>query len=154
MPSITTTFQTFANVARSGSNANYSWQTPSNAQTSNDVRSKYVYNTTPLPLSGDETSNYLECTNITTKVPSGATIDGFVVSIERRSATPTDEFYSSTTTDSLIRLVSFGLMKGDNKSTGATWGYTDTTVTYGGSTDKWNVPVDLTDADVNDSSLA
>jgi hypothetical protein len=44
-------------------------------------------------------------------------------------------------------------MKGDNKSTGATWGYTDSTVTYGGSTDKWNVPVDLTDTDVNDSSF-
>lgn len=76
-------------------------------------------------------SNYLKGTNCGFSIPSGATIDGIVVTFERG-------FVGDSVTDFSIRIVKGGTIGSANKSVGATWSSSMTVVSYGGASDLWS----------------
>jgi len=94
------------------------------------------------------TTQILRATNFgftTSDIPSGATILGIEVGIERRN-----EFSDST--DVLVQLRTGSGRTGDDKAdTGTTWPSSDAEVIYGGAADDWNAG--LTDADIRGSDF-
>ena len=136
MPSLTTTFTTFADLARSGSVA--TWVNPSNAKTSDSAFA------TTSTVSNSGYTDYLEATGLTTQIPANATITGIVITVQREDA-------SGSTTDSVVELVVGGSLSGTNKATSTAWTASDTSVTYGSSTDLWGNA--LTAAQVNASNF-
>lgn len=129
---------TCANDASAGS---FSWSTATNAQTSNDSRAAGT------ATSGSPT-NYLKCSNFGFSIPSGATIDGITVEIERRSSSTSNEAKDIT-----VKIVkadgSFGT---ENKADTVTvYPTTEAYKTYGGSSDLWSET--WSDADINDADF-
>jgi len=123
MPSISTTFTTFANVTRSGSIA--SWSNPSNAES---VDASYA---TCGTLTTPGYTDYLEATGLASTVPDGATITGIVVTVTRKDA-------DGSTKDSSVELIVGGSLSGSNKAnTSATWPESDSGANYGASNDMW-----------------
>jgi len=83
-------------------------------------------------LSAGGTSNILKATNFGFSVPSGATIDGIKVQIER------DALGYPGVWDNLVRLVDHtGNYVGNNKAKSAAWSKTESYISFGGSTNKW-----------------
>lgn len=89
-------------------------------------------------------SNYLKSTNFGFSIPSGATIDGIIVEIEKR-----DSIYLSQ--DSTVKLVKGGTIVGTNKSLLGSWTNVDSYYTYGSSSDLWGTT--WTDSDINASDF-
>lgn len=97
--------------------------------------------------SDGETTNYLKGANFGFTIPPGATIDGVIVSIERRDSDGTDAAF-----DNSVKLVKGGTVSGNNKAdTGTAWPSAYTVKTYGSSSDLWGLA--LTPADVNASDF-
>lgn len=129
---------TFANDNSFGSVA---WSTPENAASSNDLFAD-------LNIFGGQTTQYLKVTNFGFSIPSGATIDGIVVSIERY-ASP-----NGTTRDSRVRLVKGGTVQATDKASGSAWpngSGASATANYGGAADLWSGT--WTDSDINSSGF-
>lgn len=125
----------------------YSWGSAGNAANSDDA---YALASTPPFSSGD--SNYLKVTNFGFSIPSGATIDGIEVGVEKTGSGSG----AANVVDNIVKLVKGGSVVGDDKSDGTTqWnnGYTyvDYTATYGGSSDLWGES--WTDSDINSSDF-
>jgi len=117
------------------------WVNPDNAKVSNDV-----YATFTFPI--DATSHYLKATNFGFSIPSGATINGILVEIER--IVPTGG--TGQVNDSEIKIVkSDGTIGDTNKSTGATWSATESYISFGGSSDLWGEEWEA--EDINDSDF-
>ena len=112
---------TMANDATYGS---IGWSTPDNAKTSNDTYTTVVF-VSPL------ISNYLKATNVSFSIPTGATINGIVVEVEKKQTNGT------TIIDDRVRIVKGGTIGSTDKSTGATWPTTEAYVAYGSSSDLW-----------------
>jgi hypothetical protein len=91
------------------------------------------------------TSQKLRATNFGFAVPSGATIVGVTVEIERVAANANRHF------DSNIQIMKAGSETGDNKSAGAAIPTTKAFGTYGGSSDLWGTT--LSSTDVNNSGF-
>lgn len=115
------------NSAGTGANdtsfGSLAWTNPANATSSNNV-----YATRALSSSTD--SNYLKATNFGFSIPSGATINGITVEIERKAAA------LISATDVRVRIVKSDGTVGtttDKADTSITWPTTDTFKTYGGS---------------------
>lgn len=121
------------------------WTDPGNVAASDDARAQ------ANPLSGAaNSSHYLKCTNFGFAIPSGATINGVTVAIERTTFSAPDA--SHYTRDSVLSLVKGGTVSGYNKADTATsWTSTETTISYGGAADLWGLT--LTDSDVNASTF-
>ena len=118
------------------------WDNPSRIVSSNTSYA-IVYG------AGDRTSNYLKATNFGFSVPSGATIDGVKVEIEKRA---TMDYSTGYIRDVEVKLIKGGTISGDNKgNTSTNWSLTQSYVTHGGATDLWGLS--LTDADVNASNF-
>ncbi|TSC61926.1 MAG: hypothetical protein G01um1014106_684, partial [Parcubacteria group bacterium Gr01-1014_106] len=102
------------------------WSNPSNAASSNDARAT---------ASGAGGSQYLKATNFSFSIPSGATITGIVVQVERvRSVDITNM------EDNSIRLVQDGTIAGNNKATSTVWPFDpESTAAYGSSSDLWGL---------------
>jgi hypothetical protein len=121
MPSIGSTFQTFASTSRQYNLANYNWDSPSSAKFSDNAYASFTYNG-PFgfdPISGTgATFAYFDATNLYLKVPTGATINGIGVSIERQGsfAEGNIDVY-----DDHIYLIYNGSTLGNNKSAAASW---------------------------------
>lgn len=148
MASVSTTFTTFGTAARAGSiGGSESWGTPGNAQTNDGSRATYGTNISK-PWS-DNYTFYLTATQLTDLVPSGATIDGIEVVIERRTNhAPAAETWK----DSAVYLIKGGTIQtGTNKAVATSYTGTDAAVTYGGAADLWGIA--LTDTDVNGSGF-
>jgi hypothetical protein len=126
---------TGANDAAIGSVA---WNNPENIVSSNN---SYA-NTSAF---GSLTTNYIKGTNFGLTVPTGATIDGIEVTIERA----TSGFGAGT--DNIVRLIKGGTIGGTNKAVGGNWGSSETPQSYGGPTDLWGNA--WTAEDVNDASF-
>lgn len=92
-------------------------------------------------------TNYLTATNFGFSIPSGATIDGIVVEIERKAIGGVP-FHIK---DSILSLIKGGTISGDNKASGTDWDTTETYYSYGSSSDLWGLT--LTDTDVNASTF-
>ena len=104
------------------------WSNPDNAKVSDD---SYA---TVTVVESQVVTHYLKATNFGFSIPAGATIDGILVEIEKKSVA------QIIMRDSAVRIVkadaSFGATnKGDTVSN---WPNTDTYVSYGASNDLWD----------------
>ncbi len=133
---------TGANDAAFGS---YSWTNPGNIVSSDDT-----YASTGTGHSSAD-SNYLKATNFGFSIPTGATIDGILVAVEKYVTNTT----SGGAYDVRARIVKAdGTIGTTDKSSPDAWpGTTDpgTYVNYGGATDKWGET--WTVADINDADF-
>ena len=121
------------------------WATTSNATVSDDAHS--IVNCAAGAL---ETSHYLKCTNFGFSIPSGATIDGVTVAIERKATGNSGG--NLYVRDSTVSLVKGGTVSGANKAVTLTnWTTTDSVASYGGATDLWTLT--LADTDINASTF-
>lgn len=111
-----------------------SWSNPSNATASDDQLTI---------VNADNSSQYLKATNFGFTIPTGATINGIVVSYERF----VPDGHSAG--EQVIRLVKQGNITGDNKSTGAQWSG-EGVYTYGGENDLWGTTWTTTEINATD----
>ena len=120
------------------------------ATTGNVAASDNTYSTALITPGSIETSHYLKCTNFGFSIPSGDTINGITVDIERKASQNSGASYYIR--DSGLYLVKGGTVSGTNKAATATnWPTTDASASYGGAADLWGVA--LTDTDVNASTF-
>lgn len=163
MATQTSNFTNFNTTSRageytSGGNA-YRWVNRTNAQSSNNIYAILSYsdgsfNAQAAPVSlTSQTVNYFVITGLSSTIPSGATVNGVTIKIERYNSNSLGDF-PTTIVDSAIYLTKDGsTIVGNNKSTGATWQSSDnnTTVDFGGAADLWGTT--LTAAEVNASTF-
>lgn len=119
------------------------WANPGNAAASDNSRV-----TTALGSAATPTSDYLDLTNFGFSVPSGATINGITVAIERSVSA------ASNSQDETVQLIKGGTASGNNKAATATnWPVqaSEASVNYGSTSDLWGLT--LTDSDVNASNF-
>lgn len=111
------------------------WVNPGDAISSNDFRA-----TAALVNS---TSHYLKAVDFDFAIPSGATIKGIVVEIERAKQ------FSGVVVDSNVRIVKGGAIGSTNKASGTSWPVlgSEAYATYGSSSDLWGET--WTDTDIN-----
>ena len=163
MATQTSGMTSFNTTSRAGEYTNagnaYRWVNRTNAQTSNNVYANLSYsdgsfNPQAVPTNlTSQTVNYFVITGLSSTIPSGATINGITVSIERyNSSTPGD--FTLTINDNAVYLTKDGsTVVGSNKSTGATWQSSDnnTPVSFGGVSDLWGTT--WTAAEINASTF-
>ena len=94
--------------------------------------------------SGTVTTNYIKATNFGFSIPSGVTIDGIIVEIERKQSTAAEGLCK----DATVKLVKGGTVSGNNNAdTSTNWPTADAYKTYGSSSDLWGLS--WTDSDIN-----
>ena len=126
---------TMADDASVGTEA---WVNPNNAKVSDNVYATAYFDEVSI-------SHYLKATNFGFSIPTGATINGILVEIERRDL---DE----RATDSSVKIIKAdGSIGSENKAdTVNRWPFSDTYKAYGGATDLWSetwTPEDINDTD-------
>lgn len=130
------------NIAGTGANdtavGSIAWATPSNITTDDG-------NEAAASVTAGATTHYLKGTNFGFSIPSGDTIDGILVEIDRRAQT------ASRITDVTVSIVKGGTVTGDNKAIGTTWPTALTYQSYGGAADLWGTT--WTDSDINASNF-
>lgn len=130
----------FPGTAVSTNTGDKPWSNPSNV-TADDGTNATQAN------SGSKTAvnDSLDCDNFDfSSIPSGATIDGIEVVIERAEGATGNNIYDYT-----VQLFKAGSLTGDNKAdTVNEWPTTITAKTYGGAADLWGTT--WTDSDVKD----
>lgn len=89
------------------------------------------------------TTNYLVSSSHGFTIPTGATINGIVVEIERKRSGPVN--------DSAVRIVKGGAISATNRSAGASWSAADTLDSFGSSSDLWGET--WTSSDINASNF-
>lgn len=108
------------------STGSFAWGGPhTNIMTSNNI-----YDSAFFPSAG-LTVHYLKATNFSFSIPSGATIDGIVVEVEKAKSG------SGTITDARARIVKGGTIGSTDKSNASAWPTSDTYTTYGSPSDVW-----------------
>lgn len=116
------------------------WLNPGNITVSDNV-----YAT--VSTTNTTTTHYLKGTNFGFSIPTGATINGITVSIERKFAGG-----GAAVSDSRISIVkSDGSVGTTNKSTGGAWSTTEGSATYGSSVDLWGET--WAPSDINNSNF-
>jgi len=118
------------------------WTNPGNVTASDNSRAT-------ASLAKGDVSYYLKATGFGFSIPTGSTINGITIEIERSIAEAT-----SNTKDNSVKIIKDGTITGDEKADTATlWPVNsgDAYATYGGSTDKWGVS--WTVADINSSNF-
>jgi hypothetical protein len=155
-------FSNFSTLARAGEFSNsgnvFKWINTSNAQTSNNQYAQLQWTTSggsPVgsdPISGSGYVNYLVCTQLSSSIPAGSTINGITVKIERYNSEGGETL---TITDNAIYLTKDGTNTvGTNKSAAATWPLSTDPNTYenfGSSSDLWGTT--WTAAEINASTF-
>jgi len=125
---------TFSNVTFSGSDT--LWSNPQSAQSSDNTHAtSSIYR--------NQQSAYLQATNFNYNIPSGATIKGITVGVEKKASS------SSRISDYRLSLVRNSAVETADYANGTEWGTSDATVNYGGSTDLWSAtwaPADINNA--------
>ncbi len=118
------------------------WSSTSNIVSSNNSDAS-------VSLSRTQISNYLVATGFGFAIPTDATINGITVSIERAEG---NRYSSVYIRDNSIMIVKGGSIAGTNHAnTTANWPTTDTSATYGSTTDLWGQT--WTPADINASNF-
>ncbi len=115
----------FTTVAIPGSSK--TWNDPGNTAASDNS-----YTTFGTITVKNGYTDYLVITGFGFNIPSGSTISGIVLEIERSDA-------NSMTIDNSIKLVKNGVIEGDEKAVSATYPITDGTQTYGNAGDTWGL---------------
>jgi len=121
------------------------WVNPGNIVSSNNSRSSFAADGVTSPL----TSNYLKATNFSFAIPTGATINGIKVEIEKREFG--GDWTDSYVEDNIVSLVKGGTISGSNLAAAGQWPTTESYVTYGGATEMWGLS--LTEADIESSTF-
>lgn len=103
------------------------WSNPTRAQATDNS-----YATATDTTTGN--THYLKGVGFGFAIPTSSTINGIVVSIERKK----DSAPSVTWTDSVVRLLKANVVIGDNKATSTSYTTSDVTENHGGSSDLWN----------------
>lgn len=118
------------------------WSNPGNAA-ANDA--SYATATDNVSTTN---SFYLKATNFGFTIPTGATIDGIVVEIDRKCSDDSSDYC----TDNIVRLQKSSF-QGDNKAIGSAthWPTSDAYATYGASNDLWGLS--FTPSDINASDF-
>lgn len=126
-------------VTTGESGEDWIWTTPENAKVSDNTYANY-------DDTDEYTSEYLKASNFGFSIPSGATINGIEVRIERKAARD-DTWYVE---DNDVRLIKAnGTLGSENKAdTTVKWPTSDSYKTYGGDTDLWSDS--WSDSDIND----
>ena len=133
---------TMANDAAVGDVA---WNTPDNAKVSDDSDS-HTYSDY---IDVYRYSNYLKATNFGFSIPSGATIDGIVVEIEKQTDGATTDIH---TYDNAVKIVKADASIGaTDKSNVSYWPTSDTYVSHGAVDDLWGE--EWTDTNINHSNF-
>ena len=115
------------------------WSFPNRAKVSDAI-----YTLALLDTNGD-ISHYLKATNFGFSIPTGATINGIIVEVQRRAQV-------ATITDSEVKIVkSNGSIGTTNKATGTSWPGTEAYASYGSSSDLWDETWAATD--INNSNF-
>jgi len=127
-----------ANTGLSGSTS-----TTSNGNNSFASDNSYASNTTDLAVNGNY-SDYLAVSGFGFSIPSGSTITGIEVSIERNDV-------NNKVKDNIVSLIKGGTIGGTNKASNNGWPSTDATATYGSNIDLWGNT--WTDSDINSSAF-
>ena len=99
-------------------------------------------------FSGSANSNYLQGSNYGFAIPSGAIINGIVVTINRRTSATNA---GRVTRDNVVSLVKGGVITGNNKFSATAYTTSFATVSYGSVTDTWGTT--WTPADINASNF-
>ena len=156
-------FSTFLSLARTGeytdSGSTFKWQNTSNGSSQNDTYTSLLFTDgsnniqpSPLSISPADQTNYLVCKNLDSNIPTGASIEGIQIYIDRYNSFTGEG--TVTINDDAIYLTKNGTdTVGNNKSTGATWPSldTDTYVSYGGVSDLWGAT--WTASEINDDNF-
>jgi len=104
------------------------WSNPNNAKVSDGIYSEVN------DIGGFNVSHYLKATNFGFSIPSGATINGILVEIERKESNARDNLY-----DNEVKIVKAdGSIGTTNKKLVAEWSTTEGYYSYGSSSDLWN----------------
>lgn len=120
------------------------WSTPSNAATSDNA-----YAFAGNGYGSNQATHYLKVTNLGFSIPSGSSIDGVEVAIERKGSHASA---ARCVKDSVVKLVKAGSVSGDNKAaTGTLWPTSDASANYGGVSDLWGLSLSVDD--VNSSTF-
>lgn len=128
-------------LANDNSIGSVAWSNPSNAGASDNSYATAVLTTGTI-------GNYLKATNFGFSIPSGATIDGIVVEIEKKGSVNSGP---ARIVDNVVKLVIGGTITGNNKASASAWPTSDTVASYGTSTDLWGTTP--TDSDINASTF-
>ena len=116
------------------------WANPSNAASSNNSYATITF------TAASQVSHYLKATNLGFSIPTGATINGIVVEVERNVF---DE--AGIALDTRARIVKGGSIGSTEKATGTSVPDTDAYITFGSSSDLWGET--WTDSDINGSTF-
>lgn len=130
---------TGANVTGIGNTA---WANPGNITTVGSPYAAIVLG------SGAPASNYLQATNYGFSIPSGATINGIQVEINRQGSINTGSIGYS---DVEVRMVKNNVISGDNKASATLWPTSVGTATYGSLSDLWGLT--WTPSDINNANF-
>lgn len=115
------------------------WTNPSNATSSDNI-----YATVTLSNVGDK-SHYLKVTGFNFSIPAGATINGITATIERKGAN------ANKFRDNSVKIIKCGSIVGTEMATSTSYPTTDTSVTYGSSTNLWGQT--WTPSDINNANF-
>lgn len=97
-------------------------------------------------LNNGDITYYLTATNFGFTIPTGASIDGIQVSIERD-----DNSGVGGIKDNSVKLIKNGVISGNDLAAGATWPNSDAVKTYGNATNIWGLT--WTESDINSSNF-
>lgn len=126
-----------SNDASSGAVA---WSNPTNCYSSNNVLA------TSALTRANPTTNLLVATGFGFTIPSGATIDGIVVGVERSKTGPI-----AAVRDYLVYIVKGGVVGATNRATTTLWPASENSEDHGGASDLWGET--WTDSDINASNF-
>lgn len=112
--------------------------------TGNIFSSDNSYATVTMATSGN-ISHYLKATNFGFSIPSGATINGITVEIERKAGN------GNKFRDNAVRIIKGGIISATDRSSGTSYPTSDTYATYGSTADLWGES--WTYSDINSSSF-
>lgn len=129
---------TFVNVPIAGSNK--AWTSVGNVASSDNTYATFGN------LTGGTGSftDYLTATNFGFSIPSGASVDGIVVEVERSDP-------NFRTSDYSVKIIKGGAISTTERSGGATYPAADSYQTYGNPADLWGET--WTDVDINSSNF-
>lgn len=120
------------------------WNSPSNSASQDNTYAS-------CQVDGNlTTTHYLKVTNFGFAIPSGATISGIKVEVDKYSTIPAGTNHLK---DSQVRIVKAGTIGSTDKSSASDWSTSDTNTydTYGGSSDLWSDT--WTYSDINNSGF-
>ncbi|MCX6812299.1 MAG: chitobiase/beta-hexosaminidase C-terminal domain-containing protein [Candidatus Berkelbacteria bacterium] len=132
-----------ATIVDDNSAGSYVWSNPSNAQLSDDQWASATIS------NSSSRTHYLKATGFGFNIPSGTTINGIVMTIEKHQGCTTTGC-TSNVTDDTAKLLKSGSVVGSNLAdTTTAWGTADSVSTYGSATNLWGMTPVWTYSDIN-----